>query len=252
MPSITDRDRRYFAAGRSLSVPGLFSRLAGDQRLVGSSTSRDGHRGVGATCGSVTVAPIAGSGRPCTANWSTSATSAGSGARRPRRARRRPARRALVVDSGRRRRRARLAGRRSAVNGARASVLRRLVGGLAGRVGGAVEPTGRPVVAPAPRAARPWAPRRSGVSGFCGVGAPVPHGSKSLQATSRNRSCAWRFTISPGRARLSPGISTRRSGCRPGWSPRPRTTPEPLTRWSMMRARLLEAVRADGSPLAVR
>ena len=80
------------------------------------------------------------------------------------------------------------------------------------------------------------------------VGAAVP---TPLMATTRNRSCACRFTVSTRSRRLWPGISTTMY-----WLPSVVTsaseTPEPLTRLSMMSAASRSDSAVTSLPVAAR
>ncbi len=70
-----------------------------------------------------------------------------------------------------------------------------------------------------------------------------------VQATVRNRSCAWRFDGLDEVAAVSPGIST--TMMLPPWVVTSASvTPEPLTRWSMIPRGLVEVLRG-GAALGV-
>ena len=234
-PLITERDNRYFVAGRSSSVPGLFS--AGSQAisgLLGSSTVGTVTGASGATDAAV---PSAACKVPSSVqvNWSNTWTTAGSGDWDHASS----SSTAAVNFS-------------SSTPGTSSSTGALSLG--AGSEGdsspeGLWSCFGSSVGSPVGSAARSkptggrWGLSGAsgssavgsalGVSGFCGVCAPVPHGEKSLHATSRKRSWAWRLTTSSSSPALSPGTST--TIWLPPWVVTSASaTPWPLTRWSMM------------------
>ena len=71
--------------------------------------------------------------------------------------------------------------------------------------------------------------------GWTGAAGAPQRPSAELHATSRNRSCACRSTVSTRSRRLLPGISTTTNSL-PCVVTSASATPEPLTRWSMIPA----------------
>ena len=266
VPSIIGGGEQVLGRRRGLrATAGRLGRAAGDERLVGVVHRR--WPGVPSLSGSVNAS------KASIASWLSSVVHL----------RGRPRARTLVERLGDRGgprlfaghlgRGARLGGGPSAVAGRARSPLGVGLVGAAGVGGGR-----RWRVAWARRTARGRRCRRSSAAHGCAVAAgarrvavtpapgrrlPAPaagraavgswgvarrrrrrRGSKSVQATMRKRSCAWRLTTSTRSSAASwPGISTTIWFCHPGWDLTSASeTPLPLTRWSMIWLGLVEAV----------